>query len=376
VSFFLRYIIRSRVYPEPEYERLMRRALEIVELARVELPNSWKMGRALPDAFSDGCKGLWGSMQPMPTWTLPIDSPSGSIDEPAVKRPKLDDTESPEPESCLDDLAVEENPYVDILPELNSVPVGEWGAAEAGQDNAMEGWGPAEDGWDNNSTLPADEDEDKDTAHEPPPQIWDASTIEAPATWDLEPPTLLPLMGPTALPQTHTTGVVEQSTRRIVRVDPPCMPRPLAQNAPPAEAVEEELACRFARLILAPWDRLDQRTYEAGSDVLPPSVLSTSRGQVVMEEGEDGEPTPGAHRPWKDEVAVLVDPNLTDVLIKGMGLGATWVEIVRDKEAEGTGSSAAPKKGKGKKKEVPKYWYMEQLVHQLPSFYIDKTEGD
>jgi len=31
------------------------------------------------------------------------------------------------------------------------------------------------------------------------------------------------------------------------------------------------------------------------------------------------------------------------------------------------------KKGK---KELPKYWYVEQLVHQLPSSYIDEPEPE
>ncbi|KAH9011099.1 hypothetical protein EDB83DRAFT_2530432 [Lactarius deliciosus] len=63
-------------------------------------------------------------------------------------------------------------------------------------------------------------------------------------TWDVKPPTLLPLLGPTVLPLTHTTGVVEQSTRHIVRVDPPRVPHLLAQNVPAAEAVKENLARR------------------------------------------------------------------------------------------------------------------------------------
>ena len=369
MSFFLRYLIRSRVFPEPEYERPMKRALEIVELARVELPNSWKMGRALPDVFSEGCKGLWGSMQPMSTWTLPAGPSPENEDEPEAKRQKLDDLEASESESSPDNPSVGADAYIDMAAEINSVPVvGGWGAAGEGRD-LEGGWGTVGDTW---SSTPAPTAEDEKAAQEPAPEIWDASIVDAPATWDLEPPTLLPLLGPSALPLTHTTGVVEQSTRRIVRVDPPRLPRLLAQNAPAAEAVEEDLGCRFARLVLVPWERLDKRTYETGSDVLPPSVLSTSRGSVVVEDEGDGESVPGAHRLWKDEISVLIDPKLTDTLMVGMGLGAIWVEIVRDKEAET--SSGAPKKGKGKKKEVPKYWYMEQLVHQLPSFYIDKPE--
>jgi hypothetical protein len=385
VSFFLRYLIRSRVFPEPDYERPLKRALEIVELARVELPNSWKMGRALPDAFSDGCKGLWGSMQLM--WTLPADESPNSPKEPEAKRPKLDNSEDTEPPSPEKPAAIDVDADAEVATaESNTAPVGGgWGTAAGGED--PEGWGTTPRSWGDTSTFASTEGGET-PIHEPNPPIWDASVVDIQATWDLQPPTLLPLLGPTAFPLTHTTGVVEQSTRRIVRVEPPHLPRLLAQNAPAAEAVEEDLGCRFARLILAPWGRLDKRTYEAGSDVLPPTVLSTSRGNVVLEaeaeateteegkgKGGDGKSVVvGAHRPWKDEIAVLVDPKLTDILLAGMGIGAIWVEIVRDKGAEEGSAGGASKKGKGKKKEVPKLWYMEQLVHQLPSFYIDKPE--
>ena len=390
VSFFLRYLIRSRVFTEPEYERPLKRALEIVELARVQLPNSWKMGRALPDAFSDGCKGLWGTMQL--SWVLPTDdASSGSVNEPEAKRPKLDDSEDAEPqipekpsaaeaeteaETATAETVMAETVMAETATaETNTASVdGGWGTALGGED--PEGWGTTPKSWGDTSRFTSAEGGEGPVPEMDPP-IWDASVVDAQATWDLQPPTLFPLLGPTTLPLTHTTGVVEQSTRRIVRVDPPRVPRLLAQNAPAAEAVEEDLGCRFARLILAPWERLDERVYKAGSDVLPPTVLSTSRGAVVWEEEGEGKGksvTGGAHRPWKDEVAVLVDKQLTDVLLVGMGIGAIWVEIVRDKEAEESPVAGTSKKGKGKKKEVPKYWYMEQLVHQLPSFYIDKLE--
>ena len=383
MSFFLRYLIRSRVFPEPEYERPLKRALEIVELARVELPNSWKMGRALPDAFSDGCKGVWGSMQPM--WTLPAaaDAAPNSPTEPEAKLPRLDNSEDTEPSSTEKPSVIDVDADADAATAETTTPSvgGGWGSAAGGED--PEGWGTTPRSWGDTSTFTSTEGGER-PADELNPPIWDASVLDMQAIWDLQPPTLLPLLGPTALPLTHTTGVVEQSTRRIVRVEPPLVPRLLAQNAPAAEAVEEDLACRFARLVLAPWERLDNRTYEAGSDVLPPTVLSTSRGTVVLEEeaeaekGKEGDGKSvvvGAHRPWKDEIAVLIDPKLTEILLVGMAIGAIWVEIVRDKEGEERSASAgASKKGKGKKKEVPKFWYMEQLVHQLPSFYIDKPE--
>lgn len=368
ISFFLRYLIRSRVFPEPEYERPIKRALEVTELARLELPNSWKMGRAIPDAFSVGCRGLWGSMQPQ--WVPPANPPPASIDEPEVTRQRPD-SDADAQGSSSPSVAVADA-YADIAAGLNAAPVGGgWGTASDGQDLPVEGWGRSTDGWgDAHATIPVDVDDDGNP-NPVPSELLPPIIEAAPPTWDLEPVTLLPLLGPTALPLTHTTGVVEQSTRRIVRVEPPRAPRILAQSAPLAEAVEEDLACRFARVVLAPWERLDARTYEAGSDVLAPTVLSTSCGAAVLEE-DVGEAAVGAHRPWKDEIGVLVEPKLTDVFVEGMGLGAIWVEIVRDREAEtGAAGPDGSKKGKGKKKEVPKYWYMEQLVHQLPSFYMD-----
>ena len=409
MSFFLRYLLRSCVFPEPEYDRPLKRALEIVELARVQLPNSWNMGRALPDAFSDGCKGLWGSMQLM--WVLPEDALSGSAKEPEAERPKSIDLEDAGPQSPEEPSIADADAKAGTAETNIASAEGGWGTAAGGKD--PEGWGTIPNPWGDTFDFPSAKDgkrptydldpliwdasfadaaqakwdfqlptakDDKGPTYDPDPLIWDASVVDAPqSTWDLQLPTLFPLLGPTALPLTHTTGVVEQSTRRVVRVDPPRLPRLIAQNAPVAGAVEEDLVCRFARLILAPWDRLDKRAYEAGSYVLPPTILSTSRGAVVLEEevieeGKGKEDVLGMHRPWKDEIAVLIDPKLTNVLLAGMGIGAIWVEIVRDKEGEESSGAGRSKKEGGKKKDVPKYWYMEQLLHQLPSFYIDKLE--
>jgi hypothetical protein len=49
----------------------------------------------------------------------------------------------------------------------------------------------------------------------------------------------------------------------------------------------------------------------------------------------------------------VVDLKLTDILI--VGIGAIWVEIVRNKDTEGSYTTLS-KKGKGKKEGVPKYF--------------------
>jgi len=325
------------------------------------------MGRALPDAFSDGCKGLWGT---------------------GAKRQKMDDSAAD-----TESQTAEQKPSASAVTDADaaestsaSVGGGGWGTAPGGEE--LEGWGTHGSSWDGRGagSAPADAEEEKvrEPVHDLAP-IWDASAFDIQATWGLEAITLLPLLGPTSLPLTHTTGIVEQSTRRIVRVDPPRPSRLLALNAPAAEAVEEDLGCRFARLVLAPWERLDRRTYEAGSDVLPPTVLSTSRGEVEMEEesgSESGESAVvilvKAHRPWKDEIVVLVDPKLTDILIAGMGIGAIWVEIVRDKEAEG-GSAAPKKRGKVGRRKCQSTgtwnrWCTSCRVSMLTSRLIKRTD--
>ncbi|KAH9010654.1 hypothetical protein EDB83DRAFT_2234284, partial [Lactarius deliciosus] len=203
VSFFLRYLIRSRVFPK--YERPIKRALEVTELARLELPNSWTMGCALPDALGDGCRGLLGSMQVQ--WVPPPAAPSpDNIVEPGAKRQRLDDdgpdANAQEPSSPNKTSATAADAYAKPNPPLVS---GRWGTATDGED--LEGWGTSTDGLEGVQATISDDDSPNPVMSELLPSV-----IEALPTWDVKPPTLLPLPGPTVLPLAHTTGVVEQST--------------------------------------------------------------------------------------------------------------------------------------------------------------------
>ena len=46
--------------PRASHESAICRALDIIELAKKELPLTYKIGQALPDVFSDGCKEMFG----------------------------------------------------------------------------------------------------------------------------------------------------------------------------------------------------------------------------------------------------------------------------------------------------------------------------
>ncbi|KAH9927540.1 hypothetical protein B0H21DRAFT_894859 [Amylocystis lapponica] len=54
-----------------------------------------------------------------------------------------------------------------------------------------------------------------------------------------------------------------------------------------------------------------------------------------------------AHTPLKDEIAVLVDPAVADKLIVGMGLGATWVQIVCQASTDPSEASTEKEKRAG-----------------------------
>ncbi|KAI0311737.1 hypothetical protein OF83DRAFT_1031632, partial [Amylostereum chailletii] len=310
IAFFLRFLLRSKAFPEPHIEKPLRRALAVVDLARKELPATARIGAVLPDAFSEGARDLWGSMRP--AWNEAV-----------------------------------------VLEKEGATVV----AASAGWGDATgtgTGWGEAADGGGWGEAAQEVDNDWAGVASGTPP------AADAAAVWGT-PRTLFPLLGPSALPLTHTTGVVEWSTRRIARVERALGPRACKKaKGPSADAVEEALGRRFAALVLVPWPGWDKGGGKAAPDIEKPVIMSTSRGAVVLDEDgrASGEAPEEAHNPFADEIRVLVEPKAAEVLepVVGMGLGATWVEIAR---VEGE------KKGKMR----VKYWYMEQLMQQLPSYH-------
>ncbi|KAL6309820.1 hypothetical protein BKA93DRAFT_821530 [Sparassis latifolia] len=381
VGFFLNFLLRNRVLPEPEHERGLRRGLVVVEQARTELPATFTVARALPDKFSDGCRALWGSMTARLNWAniAEDDAKQTQGDEPDAKRRKLDGKEETEDERVLREAAggadievltpdVVMNIAQEIESENRKKEKESVENADAAADNA--GWGaPADDAWGAADTEPWGGTGEGEGAYNFAPPTAD--------TWDIgpQPNQIMAFFGPTLFPLTHTTGIIERATRRIVRVTAPEKTKAKKKKGrSAAELIEEELTRRLARMVLEPWSGHE---LHKNSEITEPIILPDSRGAVVSESAETaGNSASAVHNPSKDQITVLIDPSIADKMVVGMGLGATWVQLARQDLTAAPDASEADEKNKkggwGEAGQPTPYWYMEQLVSVLPSFHTEQ----
>lgn len=391
IGFFINFIIRSRILPE--HEKGLRRALSVTELARNELPATFVIGKALPDDFSAGCEALFGNMSVLvdPGVFKPREEAEDPTGERDAKRQKLDDAEqSKDPEEVLKEMVGVHNIEVitgeqikdlekEVHKERQAADANVNGSETGGWSSNGGGWvsadNTASDSWGNAGST--DQGGDWTTI-----DVDDGDWQTAGSTWDNGPTPnqLMAFLGPTVLPLTHTAGVIERSTRRILSVTPAPdrskLPKKKAKRSG-AEKVEDELEGRFARLVLAPWASgpLAQHT-----DVFKPEILPPSRGLVVEDVSKDATVASGAsrpHNPFKDEITVLLDPSVADKMIVGMGLSATWVQLARQ-DLSGVDwmdekSADEPKPGSvaGKVGVPTSFWYMEKLLSILPSYHSE-----
>lgn len=399
-------------FPEPDIQRGLQRALKVAERAEVELPATFVVAKTLEDGVSKGFGQMWGNM----TNTLKLwDDDDGEKEvDPEVDKdfPKaqdvvevaegeaadLDDnspanakkrklesgeavptTTTTNEEEDKDTIVINSNEMsvdIDIASvkdaiadnvDINGVEVaptdgwGAWGSASGTNDlgewgsttNEGGGWGAERSG-------------------SPTPVVDDAWKIE-------EDTTLRRLLGEETvrvLGERYTTGVVERSTRRVVRVvKPSSSSESKGKSGKGATTttgktgsadVESELETKLAHIILAPWKKIGNHI---GSDVTLPVLQTHSRG----DEGFD---------PTKEEIMVLLDPMSVEKIPVGVGLTATWVQLARragegdDEEGEGKGKGKKKKGAEGKNGEGTRWWYMEQFMATLTSFHTDRYYPD
>lgn len=222
----------------------------------------------------------------------------------------------------------------------------------------------------------------------------DTKWADSDPSWSRDPASLLSLFGPSVFPLTHTTGIVECSTRRVSAIyfpasHPKNVPSPSSQEslgkatadssegqdwATSACGVEAELDARFAKVILEPWGR------EEG-DISRPEIWTTSRGPVIDPKNPSKVSTHTAgtvvrkpHNPFTDSITLLVEPSFAETLalVPGLGLGAMWIEIARQK----SGAAADTSIGVAQVDDSTpgRFWYHEDVTGIFPSFYTPRVK--
>ncbi|KAF9226922.1 hypothetical protein BS17DRAFT_800834 [Gyrodon lividus] len=418
ISFFLSFVLRNRVLPEQSYQRGLKRALETIDLAKKELPLTYKVGQMLPDAFNGGCRECFGRKGGM-NWTF-----GSAIDTNATNKKEdlhisvtdtstgaKTDVELPTEAQIQLKEIIEDNVDMDVALDLSPSSVAPTSGDTAQEDSTGwgNGWGDSEcGGWDQNTWITetvsgGNEAQDGPGANSEALADANALWADSDPTWTSDPSSLISFLGPSAFPWTHTTGIVECSTRRVSAVYPPGSssahthtPSLSSQQkrqggaratdssverkwSPSSSGVEAELDARFAKVVLEPWGR------EEG-DISGPEIWSTSRGPVIDPKspgtisGSNTDASAGGkahkpHNPLTDNITLLVEPSLVEILalVPGLGLGAMWIEIVRQEgETEGLDElSSEDDRAKGTYPQ--RFWYHEDVTGIFPSFYTPKS---
>ncbi|RDB19813.1 hypothetical protein Hypma_013006 [Hypsizygus marmoreus] len=410
LGFFIRFLLRSNVFPEQPLLRGLQRTLEVVNLAQKELILTSKLAKELPDKFSLACTSCFGQKADGYKPIAPImeekeakdrntAETNDDIREPDPKRPRLDLVNKDLTEAAKSAVEQFEEELkadnVEVIRVDDALLMKDAAKRQVIQDN-MDPLADAVPGWTESTwgSTPADD--------AIPNWAELSSWGNAPATGESDPwaippiewappdvHSLLPLLGPTGFPLTHTTGAVECSIRRIKSFTPPpasnTLPKsPISGDEPEEDpdAVDIELERRFAKLVLAPWPGWDKANDEM-PHLAKPRILETSRGPIVGVVQPDGQVDQDAmdlnttaipegvtpHDPFKDDITVWVEPAILPALSPGLGLGGTWVQISRQQDFAGEGGKKKKKK-KGKSKKVaPRYWYIDELMMILPSYH-------
>ncbi|KAF8549702.1 hypothetical protein OG21DRAFT_1447577 [Imleria badia] len=398
VAFFLAFVLRNGVLPEPVYRRGLKKALDMIEWATKELPLTLKVGQSLPDSFNEACRECFGRQGGM-NWSV-VNGTSTTTEEKDAGIAVTNVSNGVKTNVALPTEAqiqlkqvIEDNVDMEVsvnTPATVVSPINE----NASNDNST-GLG---NGWGNNTW--ADEgtanawaqniswgDEPQETTGE---TVADTKWGGSDPSWNRDLKSLSSLLGPSAFPLTHTTGIVECSTRRISAIQfPPNHPKgvPSASQknlgrakveaggrqewTPSADGVEAELDARFAKVILEPWGR------EEG-DISGPEIWNTSRGPVIDPNKPSKVPTGAAtrrpHDPLKDNITLLAEPSFAEMLelVPGLGLAAMWIEIVRQKS--GVGVDAAGAVAQVDSNTPRRFWYHEDVTGIFPSFYTPREK--
>lgn len=336
VRFFLVYLLNNDVLDGKRNHLL--KTIKRVDLAIDELMLTSRIPKVLPDNFNRALVNLF-EVRPDVFYSA----------EP--EEPVAEDTEMQTETTAMVEEVVEEEaatePVADT-PDEDSAP------AESMDTESTNAWGSGT-GW-------GGDDVDQTVVE----SMWGAPEL---GNWVIgEPEKISTFLGPTALPLTHTTGVIEQSTRRIRSVVPiPANPSAFAHSDKlSADAVEISLENKFCRVVLSPW---------SDPEVNFPVIHRLSKGPTLAQGEELPESVvgPKPHSPWKDDITILVEEETAEVLKKsiGMGMSGSFIQLARQSDFEPVGEGKSKKKNKRGDK---RFWYVSGLSQTFTSFHVVKEK--
>ncbi|KAF5383506.1 hypothetical protein D9757_006146 [Collybiopsis confluens] len=404
--FYANYLLVNCILPDKEDN--LHRALSIIETAKMELALFPTIGRTQPDHFNQTCKEVFNDP---PTTTSMQISTVDAIDAPAQdespdrtqvevvaeegtstalsgkKRRRKGKQKSKKTEE-IDFQAGSRSPILDpAVPAGDAVPDpmgGEkenqttttdsswgdiepsgWTTSPMADVNFFSGWGGASgSGWGSSALSP----------------LAQASTTDK--GWGDFPicplsSSFVPAHITNSLPQSYVRGVVEHSVRRIKAIFSPVdakMAKKIKHETDEVldlVALEQELTRSYWTAVLEPWPRI-----ESGSLITTnvPCILSSSKGrvdlqvvdQINIEEGSENDREVGKVKPHNcltDEITIFLQDEPKECLKDGMGLGGTWVQLLRTTDCvrggDGTGTECETR-----------FWYAQDVLKIWPSYFV------
>jgi hypothetical protein len=330
LRFYLNFIARNGWFTKDrDFTKGCQKALQIVEKARVELPQIGVIARAMPDKWSKGCLRVWGAQQSPPAFLFnsvssnPLpETPMDVDNETKLVNADFDSGEKRIRETAPPDTWVDHEdtagdpPDATIEEVLPNDPI----PAEAGTKEKVESLG----GWSDDEKVKRLELDPDDPwgVNEAPMDEGDAWGAE----WD--DPEIKAFVERTTMHQTHLPIRAEQSTRMITDVLPPGVgsPDPLLQQ--------------LAVVVLKPWP---DPCADPHSCLQPPQPVP-----IPNEDNDDIKATRMAYRKHvesKDTIKVLLAPETVDALKAGIGMGISgvWVQLGERVKTEQTESEKGGK---------------------------------
>lgn len=382
LRFYVNFLLKDGVFAsEPDIESSLHQALFTIDLAQSELPITAQISKHFPkDKFSVGCEA---------SASFGVQQKDELLSQALIgKTLAASMIEVPSTDSGLTLEELVDNKTLHISDE-SPIKIGDLTTTAT-----------------TDITVDACEDSSNDV------EDWGTNdTLVDP--WLSGPPPTLLLFGPIAatLPETHTSGVVESSMRRVTSIVHPIDPLVLLETevdnsrSPPAEAqgVEADLSARLSKVVMEPWPGWDVYDNEATATV--PQIMGSSRGRVVVYpkdndhnqvvhafDSDKKSDSFGAasscdgdvpvHDPLKDAVTILIEPECAQMLKVGMGLEGTWVQIARKEDLDlgneeerlkGTErplSTSMGNENNGAFGQSQRFWYLTKLLTVLPSYSL------